>query len=81
MPRSSTAFDILFVLNIARRQLPLLANYPYIPSPPHRRCRHFIWTVAAIAAGHLPLLTSSQLKLTSPILVQAATELPLLSDF
>ena len=49
--------------------------------PPHRRCRHFTWTVAAIAAGHLPLLTSSQLKLTSPILVQAATESPLLSDF
>ena len=48
------------------------------PPPLHRR---ITWTVAAIAAGHLPLLISPQLKLTSPLSVRAAMESPLLSNF
>ena len=48
--------------HLNHRHLPWTINcWPTtLPSPPHRR---FIWTVAAIAAGHLPLLTSSQLNL------------------
>ena len=51
------------------------------PPPPHRRYRRITRTVAAIAAGHLPLLISSQLKLTSPLSVRAAMKSLLLSNF
>ena len=36
-----------------------ICHSPPPPPPVHRRYRRITWTVAAIAAGHLPLLISS----------------------